>query len=116
METKPSPSTKPANESRVTSLGLKAFTFTMTLLLVPMSVAVPLVMPFEALLQSTLIHRRLSFTTVPLVSLSRIQDWLAVAVNSKGAFPLLNTSMKWRGWLNRSEEHTSELQSLTHLV
>src|ERR1017187_1309775 len=62
-------------------------------------VTAPLSPPGGALSQSTLTHRRTSFSTDPRVVLSTIQGALAVAVNAKGARPRLNTSMKCRGWL-----------------
>ena len=50
-----------------------------------------------------LTHRRTSFSTEPRVALSTIQGALAAAVNSNGARPRLNTSIKCRGWLYESK-------------
>src|ERR1039458_4642873 len=91
METQPSASTKPCNESRVGPIGLNAAIFTVTSPSAPVILMLPLFVPFGTLVQSTVTQRRPSFSILPPVSLNEIHGEPAAAENSNGVLPLLKT-------------------------
>ena len=92
MATYPAPSAKPLRVARVRPEGLRAVSWMVSSWPAPVILTDPGLTPAGALAQSMVTQTRVSSSTRPFDWLKAIQGALAVAVNSKGARPLLKTS------------------------
>ena len=91
-----SPSANPTRDARVTSLGFRELTSTVTTLPAPASVMFEVVTPLGALSHWMPTHTRSCLCTVPDELETMTQGSLVVMVKLNAVRPRLNTSMKYR--------------------